>query len=275
MNDSIQQWLGKEEKQVEFAAQDYLIKLAALLDGQPKHWQDNVLPPLAHWCICQPIEVQSKIDRDGHIQRGEFMPPITLPRRMWASSEVQFIEALPLNQNLTRRSLIEKIESKTNKSGEPLIFLTVKHKITAATSGLIEETQHIVYKADTDAKPIVPRAATQEPQQEKEIRFDIVKLFRFSALTFNAHRIHYDRDYAKSEGYPALVVHGPYLAFLLLDFYCQHKGTPKQFSFRAESPLFDTQKAKLCLNDNHLWIERQDEQQGEGHRSVIMSAQAL
>lgn len=273
MAEDIEQWLGKEETQTEFASEAHLSKVSALLDWDTQHWDKKTLPALGHWFVCQPIERQSKIDRDGHIQRGGFIPPIDLPRRMWASSDVSFIEPLPLNENLTRRSKIEKIARKTNKSGETLIFLTVKHIVKGESAGHIEEAQHIVYKSDINAKPIVPRAASEQVDKTKEVSFDVAKLFRFSALTFNAHRIHYDRDYAKIENYPALVVHGPYLAFLLLDHFIAHHGgkLPKQFSFRAESPLFDTQKARLCFAGDSLWIERTDE--GQGQRSIIMSAQ--
>jgi 3-methylfumaryl-CoA hydratase len=268
MASDIKKWLGRKEKQTEFAAPDHLLKLAALLDRDIAHWQKNTLPPLGHWFFCQPIEQQSKIDRDGHIQRGDFIPPIELPRRMWASSDVVFIESLPLGENLTRTSTIEKLESKTNKSGAPLIFLTVKHIVKGQSRGHIEEAQHIVYKSDGSAPPSMPREANVSALKTKEVAFDVVKLFRFSALTFNAHRIHFDRDYAKEENYPALVVHGPYLAFLLLDHYVAHEGVPKTFSFRAESPLFDGQKAKLCFADNELWVERQDGDK----RSILMRA---
>ena len=268
MSANINNWLGKQEEQIEFAPRDHLVKLAALLDNDNAHWQKDFLPPLGHWFFAQPIARQSNLDKDGHIHRGGFIPPIELPRRMWASSDVSFIEPLPVNQNLTRTSRIETLASKTNKSGAPLIFLTVKHKITGATSGHIEEAQHIVYKSNDDNKPISPRSIETKADKSKEVIFDVAALFRFSALTFNAHRIHFDRDYAKSEGYPALVVHGPYLAFLLLDHYCAHNSPPQNFRFRAESPLFDGQKARLCFAGDSLWIERQEGDK----RFVIMSA---
>ena len=267
MTAPLENWLGREETQTEFADAARLEKLSALLDNRTAHWQEALLPPLAHWLYCQPAAPQSNIGEDGHVKRGGFIPPIDLPRRMWASSDVKFHAPLGVNQKLTRRSKITALQPKKNKRGEPLIFLTIRHDISDEARGHVEEMQHIVYKSDASSPPPSPPSrAVLAPEASREVQFDIARLFRFSALTFNAHRIHFDRAYAKQEGYAGLVVHGPYLAFLLLDHFLASSGRfVKSFHFRAERPLFDGLPAKLCCAGEELWIEGDD-------RAMLMRA---
>ena len=266
----LEKWLGQTQNQTEWANRSRLKKLEALYDGAP-HWSKTHLPELAHWVYCQPIDFQSQIGPDGHSKRGDFIPPITLPRRMWVSSDVWFYEPLPLEQNLHRQSQITKIEPKTNHYGEALIFLTIQHNIKGEKEGFVKEDQHIVYRDFSDKPQKAGRVAVKEPHRAKSVCFDIGQTFRFSAISFNAHRIHYDRDFAREEGYPALVVHGPFLAFSLLNHYlfCQSEAkTPAPpiefFHFRAERPLFENKTAFLCFLDKELWVENED-------REILMS----
>jgi 3-methylfumaryl-CoA hydratase len=190
---------------------------------------------------------------DGHPARGGFLPPVPLPRRMWAGGQLQFQDRLQVGDEVTRTSRITDVTLKSGSTG-PLCFVTVEHMIESARGIAIRERQDIVYRemAITSPAPYATPAAAPPGQHRRTHFADPVLLFRYSALTFNGHRIHYDRDYVtKVEGYPGLVFHGPLQAALLIEFAAALRGDagPKRFDYRCVTPLFDS--AVFSLNANN------------------------
>jgi 3-methylfumaryl-CoA hydratase len=252
--EELRSWVGREQTLDDVAVSGPLDGLAALLDHSQPPWLPSELPPLAHWLYFQPHAKQSALDQDGHPRRGDFLPPVPLPRRMWVGSRIIFQVPIPLGADIHRRSTIASVSAKDGRTG-PLVFVTVKHEVTVAQGVAIIEEQDIVYRAAMNRAGKTPEAlpATPVPERAAQARRrfvpDPTHLFRFSALTFNAHRIHYDRDYARDiEGYPGLVVQGPLVAILLMDHYLRTVGPQRvrEFSFRAGRPLFDTAPFDLC-----------------------------
>jgi 3-methylfumaryl-CoA hydratase len=189
------------------------------------------------------VSPASLIGPDGHPHRGGFLPPVTLPRRMWAGSRVIFRGALHVGAMAERTSLIKSVSVKQGKSG-PLVFVTVAHEIAVSGEPVILEEHDIVYRDPPQAgdAPAAPKAAPTNAQWSQQIVPDPVLLFRYSALTFNGHRIHYDRSYVTEvEGYPGLIVHGPLIATLLIGLAVRELPGREisSFAFRAVSPLFD------------------------------------
>ena len=203
----------------------------------------DALPPLWHWLYFWSAAPWGSLGRDGHAARGGFLPPIALPRRMWAGSRLDFHRPLPLGAEARCRSSIADITFKQGRSGQ-LAFVTVRHEVSAGGTLCLSDEHDIVYREEPDPKA-APRPAAPAPAQaawRREVRPDPVLLFRYSALTFNGHRIHYDRPYATGvEGYPGLVVHGPLLATLMLELARARRPEARiaRFAFRALSPVFD------------------------------------
>lgn len=249
-------WVGRSETRHDVATAAPLVGLAALLDHDAT--PPVTVPPLGHWLYFLPDARQSAIDADGHPRRDEggLLPPVPLPRRMWAGGRVEFLAPVAVGAALTRVTTIAAIRAKRGASGD-LLFVTLQHDIAADGVPAIREEQDIVYRSAATLAPastapsIVTAEGDQEPAEAiRDIVPDPVLLFRYSALTFNAHRIHYDRDYARHvEGYDGLVVHGPLIATLLVDHARREISglTPQHFGFRAEAPLFDTSAFELCL----------------------------
>lgn len=205
--------------------------------------RDSPLPPLWHWFYFLPRARQSALDVDGHPQRGGFLPPIPFPRRMFAGARVEFRHPLRIGQPATRVGTIGDVVLKSGRSGS-LAFVTVRYEISQHGVLCIAEEQDIVYRepgAAVAAQAAQPAPAQADGTWTRTVAPDARLLFRFSALTFNAHRIHYDRPYAEmDEGYPGLVVHGPLTAMLLADLVTRHSSRPiASFSFRGLAPLFD------------------------------------
>ena len=254
MTATLQDWIGLSETAEDVASPVPLAGLAALLDHETPPWRAGEVPPLGHWLFFLGRARQSEIDIDGHPKRGGFLPPIELPRRMWAGSRIEFLAPIAIGAKITRHSTIAGIESKTGASGE-MVFLTVHHEIASADGVAIREEQDIVFRGA--AKPgEASKLGEPAPAAERTrtITPDITQLFRFSALTFNAHRIHYDRDYARDvEGYPGLVVQGPYTATLLMDLALRHGASPTRFAFRARRPHFEGRPLNLCAAGGRLW----------------------
>jgi 3-methylfumaryl-CoA hydratase len=197
---------------------------------------------------------------DGHPAKGAFLPAVPLPRRMWAGGQLDLFDTIRVGDLVERRSRVEDVNLKDGRTG-PLCFVTVRHEIITSRGTAIKERQDIVYRAleKTAATPPKPAATVRQAQTSRTIMADPVLLFRYSALTFNGHRIHYDRDYAtREEGYPGLVVHGPLQATLLIALAEELRGTPKRFEFRGSSPLFDgaefTINAAPGPNGLDLWV---------------------
>jgi 3-methylfumaryl-CoA hydratase len=210
--------------------------------------------------------------------RGGFLPPVPLPRRMWAGSRIEFHHPLRVGADVSRRSSITKVSAKEGRSGT-LVFVTVRHEIATAGNAAITEEQDIVYRnpPQPGEPAVAPEAASADHAWVREIRPDDVLLFRYSALTFNGHRIHYDRRYVTEvEGYPGLVVHGPLIATLLLDLLRRHRpdATVSRFAFRAIKPLFDVAPFFVCGRRNDggntiaLWAK-----DGDGRLAMEASAE--
>ena len=239
-------WIGGKESDEDTATLAPVTGLLATLDDAENRLAvGDPLPPLWHWLYFLPQAPASGIGSDGHPKRGGFMPPIDLPRRMFAGAQLEFAAPIPIGAALARRSKIADVAEKSGKSGR-LVFVTVAHEITADGVTAVTETQNIVYREEGAAVPAPEARDAFPPAPEgawvREIRPDPVLLFRFSALTFNGHRIHYDRSYATGEEhYPGLVVHGPLLATLLIDLV-RRNGSRRvaRFGFRAMAPIFDT-----------------------------------
>ncbi|KQZ77019.1 acyl-CoA dehydrogenase [Sphingopyxis sp. Root214] len=254
--DDYSAWVGRSETREDVAAAAPLAGLAALLDHDSSPWLPGTVPPLAHWLYFLPTARQSAIGEDGHPRRdgAGLLPPVPLRRRMWAGSRIDFLSPVAVGAALTRVTTIDAIKPKHGASGD-LLFVTLRHDITADGVAAIREEQDIVFRepAPTAPAPAAVPVEPAEPEPADAVRSlspDPVLLFRYSALTFNAHRIHYDRDYAQNvEGYAGLVVHGPLIATLLMDHLLRTApgATPRRFSFRAEAPLIDGAPFDLCL----------------------------
>ncbi|WP_349827039.1 FAS1-like dehydratase domain-containing protein [Brevibacterium litoralis] len=247
--DHLREWNGRTLVTHDVATASKSTGLAATLDHAGDPW-DGHLMPVAHWLQFNPDARQSDLGVDGHPHKGGFLPPVPLPRRMWAGSDVTFHRPIAVGESLREVQTIENTVHKSGKSGE-LVFLTVRHEVFASDDLATTDVQTIVYKEDSGAtapaQSVADRLAmepadTSDWEWAHHVRPDPTMLLRYSALTFNAHRIHYDRDYAiGEEGYPGLVVHGPLSATYMVDAFMRaHPGvTPRTFRFSARSPLFD------------------------------------
>jgi 3-methylfumaryl-CoA hydratase len=238
----LQQWVGNTETADTTIAASTANALAATLDRRDPA---AALPPLWHWIYFWTAAPQSQLGPDGHPERGGFLPPVPLPRRMWAGGRLVFHAPLPLEARATRTSTVQQVDIKEGGSGA-LAFVTVAHAITVDGTLCVSEEHDIVYRAAPSAgtPAPAPKPAPLDASWSRTITPDPVLLFRYSALTFNGHRIHYDRSYVTGvEGYPGLVVHGPLIATMLADLVHRHLpgATLRSFDFRAVGPLFDTE----------------------------------
>ncbi len=251
-------YLGKERLEEEVLSLAQAQGLAATLDRDPASLKDgDVLPAGWHWIYFTPTAGRSALGTDGHEERAGFLPS-PLPRRMWAGGSLRFPGTLRIGEQVRRVSTIQSIEHKQGRSG-PLVFVTVQHQISNQDGPAVVEEQNLVYlpetppgeKAGGGERPAI--AAPVEADWSEAYTADEITLFRFSALTFNSHRIHYDLSYVTEvEGYPGLVVHGPLLALLLLDAGIRHTGDgstdlmPQLFRYRALRPLFCNEAFQLA-----------------------------
>jgi 3-methylfumaryl-CoA hydratase len=245
--------------------------LAATLDLDLTPLIGDALPELWHWLFFHTVARQSAIGVDGHPRKGTFLPDLGLPRRMWASGRLTFHEPIKVGESATRMSRVLNVQTKDGRSGR-LAFVTVKHEITTARGLVLEEEQDIVYRdAPGPNTPVpTPTAPPDSHEWQRVIHPTEVLLFRYSALTFNAHRIHYDKQYATAEeGYPGLVVHGPLLATLLLDLLRRNipEARVQKYCFKAIRPTFlgnefvvcgrrseDGKQVELFAEDHDGWL---------------------
>lgn len=247
----LRKWVGSTEKAEDVLTAWKTGAFAALLDcDDPLPQPGDPLPPLWHWMLCVPYARQSAIGFDGHAARGGFLPPVPLPRRMWAGGRLEFLQPLRVGETVTRRSDVASVQHKSGRSGD-LVFVLVKHEYSGGHGPAVREEHDIVYRPlpDPAAPAPAPTPAPEGAQWEREIVPDSVLLFRYSALTFNGHRIHYDRRYVtEEEGYPGLVVHGPMIATMLVDLLRRSMPHAKlaRFEFRAMRPVFDIAPFLLC-----------------------------
>jgi 3-methylfumaryl-CoA hydratase len=239
------------------AFQVALGRVPTIVDG-------SYLPPFFHQLYFWTPRAPAELGRDGHPKVGlGLIPDMGLPRRMWAGGRLEFHAPLRAGVEAERRSALETKNSKTGRSG-PLGFVTLRHEIWQEGAHCLTEWQDLVYREDPVAstvEPLSPTARTDETDQ-RDVGFDSTLLFRYSALTLNGHRIHYDLDYARDvEGYAGLVVHGPLLAQLLMLFAEELVGKLTRFSFRASSPLMHFETATLCRREQDLWVRGPDGRQ--------------
>ncbi|MEO7726710.1 MAG: MaoC family dehydratase N-terminal domain-containing protein [Burkholderiales bacterium] len=250
--DHLSDWVGKTDTRVDTVAAWPVAALSATLDrSDPAPLDGDELPPGWHWLYFLDVKPASELGPDGHPKRGGFLPPVPLPRRMWAGGRIEFLEPLRIGATIQRDSEILSVETKHGRSGS-LVFVTVRHIISAGGKAAIREEHDIVYRdaAQPGAAPPPGRPAPHAAQWRRSLVGDPVLLFRYSALTFNGHRIHYDLDYAKhEEHYPGLIVHGPLQTTLLLDLCRRHSARPiKKLDYRAMHPVFHDER--FTINGN-------------------------
>lgn len=268
MSDDFSAWVGKTETVVDVLepARSNALR-AALGDNVPGAAPlalGDELPLLHHWLYFWNVQPPRALGTDGHPAKGGFLPPVPLPRRMWAGGRCKFLQPLKLGEQVTKTSTILKVESKTGRSGT-LVFVTVRHELTGDAGLAISEEQDLVYR-EAAAPGSIPTPAASGPEPSASWRSDIlpdpVLLFRYSALTMNGHRIHYDRPYAMGEeAYPGLVVHGPLQATLLIDLANRKVGKPiTGFDFRGQAPAFDGTPLSVCGDPTedgaNVWTEQ-------------------
>ena len=264
----LQEWVGKTEVRDDRIGLERVHAMQATLDRfDPLLRDGDPLPPLWHWLYFWSIAPRSGLGRDGHPALGGFLPPVGVARRMWAGSRVRFMNPLRIGGTAQRTSTIRSIKAKTGRTGG-LVFVTVEHVITGSSGEALVDEHDIVYREDTGAGA-PPPAGTPAPADAvhtESVTPDPTSLFRYSALTFNGHRIHYDRPYAIDvEGYSGLVVHGPLLATLMvgLSVRAWPERRLRAFEFRGQRPVIDT--ASFTVNAKpdgaegmELWVADTD-----------------
>lgn len=251
------EWVGRSTTSAAFLDPAQANRLQVTLDRDPSFEAGDALPPAWHWLYFHEVVRASDLGDDGHPALGITMPPVPLPRRMWAGGALTFEVPLVLGIEATRTSTIAAVSLKKGRTG-PLYFVTVEHDIRQGDQIAVRESQTIVYRELSPAPaaaPVAPTAADFSDRWD----LDSATLFRYSALTFNAHRIHYDVDYCRSvEGYPNLVIHGPLLATLLLDSAVRRDLPVYSFDYRARSPLFVPEPFSVNGRGTQLWAASLD-----------------
>jgi len=273
--DHLRGWIGREDSASEVLSPALVRQFNATFDRSSGAPPGDEAPLLIHFCLAQPSVPTAELGPDGHAARGGFLPPVPLPRRMWAGGAFSFHGDILIGDEVNRRSTVKDVVFKQGRTG-PLCFVTVEHVITANGRSVLTERQDIVYrealaKNQPPAKPVDPAPLGE---QSSRITPSAAYLFRYSAMTFNGHRIHYDKDYVRDiEGYPGLIVHGPLQATLLCQFAADLRGArPASFSFRSFGTIFDTADFTVNASDSEdgglrLWT-------AQTHGPVAMEATA-
>jgi 3-methylfumaryl-CoA hydratase len=278
---NLRDWIGRSETVTDTVTPTPCAALSATFDRDAERPSAGTpLPALWHWLYFLPLHKRSDIGADGHAKRGRFLPPVALPRRMWAGSQFEFHAPIRVGDTITRTSTIHDVTEKTGRTG-PLVFVKVRHEIRRAgeEAKLLTEFHDIVYREAPkpgEAAP-APVTAPASATWEREWVPDDVLLFRYSALTFNGHRIHYDRKYVTEvEGYPGLVVHGPMLATLMLDLLRHERpdAVLTRYEFKALRPVFDINTFRVCGEPQgdgrtvKLWVRDH-----EGAQNMVATAE--
>ena len=242
--DRLKDWIGKTQTSEDLAAPFPARALIATLDeNDPDPKTGDALPPLWHWLYFLEVARQSKLGPDGHAERGDFLPPVPLPRRMWAGSRFSFEgEPIRIGDTIKRSSTIKSVEPKSGSTGS-MVFVTVQHTISGPRGLSLVEDHDIVYREAPKPGEAAraPNPAPTDATWSRTIEATPPLLFRFSALTFNGHRIHYDQPYVTgTEGYPGLIVHGPLMGLVQIELARRSNPAkiPARFEFRALSPVF-------------------------------------
>ncbi len=263
--DYLRSWIGRERSSTDLITPRLATSLYAVLDIDKPGENGAPAPAGIHWCIAPDIVPMSGIGPDGHPSRGGFLPPIPFPRRMWAGGSLTFFDRLRVGDEVTRSSTIKDVELKQGKSGE-LIFVTVQHDYATPRGLALTERQDIVYRK---LETTTSRQSSTTPHEaiadySRPIDANPVLLFRYSAITFNGHRIHYDEPYVTAEeGYPGLIFHGPLQATLLLGLAVELRNgeLPDTFTFRSVRPLFSGGRVSINLRRDarmtSLWVSDQ------------------
>ncbi|KPQ07335.1 MAG: mesaconyl-C4 CoA hydratase [Rhodobacteraceae bacterium HLUCCA12] len=262
----LRQWIGRTQTHHDTITAFPANAFAATLDrDDPPYVTGDSLPPLWHWLHFLPIFALSDTGYDGHQALGGFLPPVPLPRRMWAGSRLHFAAPVPIGADLTRTSEVLSVAHKAGRSGD-LVFVSLRHRVQDEDRLLIDEEHDIVYRqapAPGAAAPTPPQAPDGDDFARAVVPGPVL-LFRYSALTFNGHRIHYDRPFCAEEGYDGLVVHGPLLATLMMDLLRRNlpDATVHSFAFRAVAPVTDTAAFSVHGRTEgetvQLWVRRAD-----------------
>lgn len=259
----LRSWIGREETASDVLSPTLVRQFNATFDRTSGSEPGDAAPLLIHFCLAPPIAPTADLGPDGHPARGGFLPPVPLQRRMWAGGAFDFHGPIRIGEEVTRRSAITDVVLKQGRTG-PLCFVTVTHEITSAGRPAVTERQDIVYRDAASPGNVAASRGLAAPtgSQSRRVTPSGPLLFRYSAMTFNGHRIHYDTPYARNvEGYPGLVVHGPMQATLLCQLAADQRGTaPRHFRFRSLSPLFDdvdfTINATAADDGMNLWTAR-------------------
>jgi 3-methylfumaryl-CoA hydratase len=255
--DHLRQWIGRSQEASDIVTAHLVMGLRATLFqdvGEPR--AGDAAPFTVHWCLAQPVFPMSMLGPDGHPARGGFLPPVPLPRRMWAGGELEFLDPLRVGDEARRTSRIADVNLKSGSTGA-LCFVSVEHIVTTSRGIAIRERQDIVYREMGGAPAKAPPPPPVAKHRETHVS-DPVLLFRYSALTFNGHRIHYDRDYVtKVEGYPGLIFHGPLQAAFIVELAAKLHGgqAPKKLSYRGVQPLFEGSEFSVNADENGAGLE--------------------
>lgn len=266
--EKLKEWIGRREKAVDHVTVPLVDRVAATLDRDdafPK--MGDPLPVGWHAVLFPRVVRHSEIGTDGHPQRGDFLPPVALPRRMFGGKRVTFVSDLRVGDEVQRESVIKNVTPKRGRSGQ-MVFVTVRTDLTSPRGLAITEEQDIIYRDNPDPKapPAPPLPLPGKAVWSRSVTADPVLLFRYSALTFNGHRIHYDWRYVtKEEGYPDLIVNGGLQTLLVCELVRAHAARPMRFmSSRNVRPLFVNRAFTLCgepgADDKtaKLWVADQD-----------------
>jgi 3-methylfumaryl-CoA hydratase len=261
--EKLRKWIGHEEQVSDVITTDLIRKFYATFDlEEPVPEMGQTAPRLIHFCLAQATAPTVALGTDGHPRKGHFLPPVPLPRRMWAAGRMNFRKDLRVGDEVRRVSRIADVVPKNGRGGL-LCFVTVEHVIGVDGNAVVNETQDIVYRSMDEGASSKPGEPAKPGNEQRRIQPSPQLLFRYSALTFNSHRIHYDRRFvAEVKQYPGLVVHGPLQATLLANFATKiHGAMPSSFNFRSVSPLFDYDPFILHAEEDgsklKLWTARE------------------
>lgn len=274
--DYLRTWIGREQHKADTISPRLVESYNSIFNAEPNSKAGEIAPVGIQWCLAPDMAPMKELGPDGHPERGGFLPPIAFPRRMWAGGNLTFSGAFRVGDEIVKHSVIKDVVLKTGRTG-PLIFVTVHHDYEAPRGLVLSERQDIVYR-ERDGTPATstPVSANAAPEADRIVAIDASTplLFRYSAVTFNGHRIHYDFNYAANEeGYPGLIFHGPLQASYLLRMAVTSAdgSLPRDFSFRSVKPLYAgghiTANAKALDGQISLWIADQ-----QGQRTMEATA---